>query len=163
MKTMTAKTNLVRAISTLLIALMLAACATDGEQKQLAGKLLGAGLGAYAGSKIGKGRGQLAATAVGALGGAFIGGAIGESLDKVDKLHAKRAQNQALAAPIGQPISWRNPDSGNSGAVVATREGTNRASGAYCREYQTTITVDGQNQTAFGTACRQPDGAWKMF
>ena len=97
------------------------------------------------------------------IGGAFIGGAIGESLDKVDKLHAKRAQSQALAAPIGQPISWRNPDSGNSGAVVATREGTNRASGAYCREYQTTITVDGQNQTAFGTACRQPDGAWKMF
>ncbi len=163
MQTMTAKTNLARATLAALLTLMLAACVTDGNQKQMAGKLLGAGVGAYAGSKVGKGSGQLAAVAVGALGGAFIGGAIGESLDKADKLYAGRAQSQALAAPIGEPISWRNPDSGNSGAVVATREGTNRASGAYCREYQTTITVDQQPRTAFGTACRQPDGAWKMF
>ena len=162
MKTMTAKTNLVRAISTLLIALMLAACATDGEQKQMAGKLLGAGLGAYAGSKIGKGRGQLAATAVGALGGAFIGGAIGESLDKVDKLHAKRAQNQALAAPIGQPISWRNPDSGNRGSITPVREGRDTSTGAYCREYQQTVTVNGRTEQAYGTACRQSDGSWKI-
>lgn len=31
----------------------------------------------------------------------------------------------------------------------------------YCREYQTTVTVNGEQQEAFGTACRQPDGSWQ--
>jgi surface antigen len=36
------------------------------------------------------------------------------------------------------------------------------ASGQYCREYQQTITVGGQMHQAYGTACRQPDGNWKI-
>jgi hypothetical protein len=31
-----------------------------------------------------------------------------------------------------------------------------------CREYQTTIVVDGKAQPAHGTACRQADGAWRI-
>lgn len=30
-----------------------------------------------------------------------------------------------------------------------------------CREYQTTVTIDGKPQKAYGKACRQPDGTWK--
>jgi hypothetical protein len=30
-----------------------------------------------------------------------------------------------------------------------------------CREYQTTITIGGVPQKAYGRACRQPDGTWK--
>ena len=33
---------------------------------------------------------------------------------------------------------------------------------AYCREFQTTIVVDGQPQDAHGTACQQPDGSWQV-
>jgi hypothetical protein len=33
---------------------------------------------------------------------------------------------------------------------------------AYCREFQTTTLVNGQPQPSYGTACRQPDGAWKI-
>ena len=33
---------------------------------------------------------------------------------------------------------------------------------AYCREFQTTIVVDGQPQNAHGTACQQPDGSWQV-
>jgi hypothetical protein len=33
--------------------------------------------------------------------------------------------------------------------------------GQQCREYQRTVTIDGKTETAYGTACRQPDGTWK--
>jgi hypothetical protein len=33
-------------------------------------------------------------------------------------------------------------------------------SGPYCREFQTTVVIDGQPQSAHGTACQQPDGTW---
>ena len=62
-----------RAMIVVLLAVTLGACQTTGGQKQTGGTLLGAGLGALAGSQIGSGRGQLVAVAVGALGGALLG------------------------------------------------------------------------------------------
>jgi len=32
--------------------------------------------------------------------------------------------------------------------------------GPYCREFQTTVVIDGRPQAAHGTACQQPDGSW---
>ncbi len=32
----------------------------------------------------------------------------------------------------------------------------------YCREYQGNATIDGTNQPFYGTACRQPDGTWRI-
>jgi len=34
--------------------------------------------------------------------------------------------------------------------------------GQTCREYQTTVTVNGQLQQTHGTACLQPDGSWRI-
>jgi hypothetical protein len=31
-----------------------------------------------------------------------------------------------------------------------------------CRQYQTTIQVNGQPQQSYGTACQQPDGTWRI-
>jgi hypothetical protein len=31
-----------------------------------------------------------------------------------------------------------------------------------CREFDTSIMIDGQEQQAHGTACLQPDGSWKV-
>ena len=70
--------------------------------------------------------------------------------------------NRAAAAPIGQTIAWNNPDTGNRGTVIAVRDGTNVQSGAYCREYQTTVQVGGKSESAYGTSCRQPDGSWQI-
>ena len=154
-----------RVSRTLLIAALavgLAACQTGGGQKQSAGTLIGAGLGALAGSQIGSGRGQLVAVALGALGGAVLGNSVGQSLDRADQAFARQADNQAQTAPLGEPVTWRNPDSGNYGVVVATREGVNNANGQYCREYQKSVTVAGQTEEAYGIACRQPDGSWKI-
>lgn len=145
-----------------LVTVLLAGCVTEGKEKQLVGSLLGAGLGGFAGSKIGGGKGQLAAVAIGTLLGGVVGGGIGESLDNIDKLYAKRALSQASVAPVGQTIAWNNPDSGNAGTVTTVRDGTNTRTGAYCREYQTTVDIGGRSERAYGTSCRQPDGSWQI-
>ena len=136
----------------------LSACQTTGEN-QAFGSVLGAALGGWAGSQIGSGDGQLAATAAGALLGAYVGGQVGASMDEVDRQRYGRAQQAAYSAPIGERIVWNNPESGNYGAVTPVRDGFS-TSGDYCREFQTEITVGGQSEDAYGTACRQEDGSW---
>ena len=146
-----------------LIAVLLAACADFQDRpKQVGGTLLGAGLGALAGSQIGSGKGQLAAVAIGALAGAWLGGEAGKSLDKADRLYAERTATNALEYNrSGQTSTWRNPDSGHAGTMTPTRT-LRTASGENCREYETTISVDGRTERATGRACRNPDGSWRI-
>ena len=142
---------------------VLGACAERGiGEKQGVGTLVGAGVGALAGSQIGGGTGKLAAVAIGALLGGYAGNEIGTSLDRADKLAANRAAQQARTAPIGQTINWNNPQSGNSGTITPTRQGTNATTGAYCREFHQTVKIGGRMTEAFGTACQQPDGSWRI-
>lgn len=143
------------------VASLLAACSNDMGQKQTGGALLGGVGGAVAGAQFGQGTGRLAATALGTLLGAYVGSEVGKSLDKADQAYANRAEAQAHQAPIGQAIAWNNPDSGHSGSYTPVRDGTDQA-GNYCREYQTTVNIGGQTEQAYGTACRQPDGSWKV-
>ena len=143
-------------------ALILAACSGNAGQKETAGTIIGGIGGAVLGSQIGGGSGQIVATAIGTFAGALIGNEVGKSLDRADQLAMRQAEQQAHSAPIGDRIVWNNPDSGNSGTVTPVREGTDANSGAYCREYQTTVTVGGRDQEAYGTACQQPDGSWKV-
>jgi surface antigen len=155
---------MLRKIAPALIALtVMAGCTTDGiGPKQGFGTLGGAAAGGLLGAQIGGGTGKLAATAAGTLLGAFLGSEIGSSLDRADQAYAGRAVQQAYAAPIGQQIVWNNPESGNSGVIVPIREGRQANTNAYCREYQQTVTVGGRTQQAFGQACQQPDGSWKI-
>lgn len=141
-------------------AFLLAACEGAG-QKETAGTLIGAAAGGLLGAQFGSGAGKIAAATVGTLAGGFIGSSIGKSLDRADQQAMVQAQQQAHAAPVGQQINWNNPDSGNSGTITPLRDGTS-SGGAYCREYQTTVTVGGKTEDAFGTACQQPDGSWKI-
>ena len=142
-------------------ALALGACADQG-QKQTAGTILGGVGGAVLGSQVGGGSGRIIATAIGTLAGAMIGSEIGKSLDKADQAAMANAERQAHTAPVGETIAWNNPDSGNHGTVTPVRDGRNTQTGAYCREYQTTVTVGGRQEEAYGTACQQPDGSWKI-
>jgi len=152
-----------RIVVVMMAVAVLGACAQRGiGQKQGVGTLVGAGVGALAGSQIGGGKGKLAAVAIGALLGGYAGNEIGKSLDRADKLAANQAAQQAQTAPIGQTINWNNPQSGNSGTVTPTRQGTNSTTGAYCREFRQTVTIDGRTTEAYGTACQQPDGSWRI-
>ncbi|WP_341897966.1 RT0821/Lpp0805 family surface protein [Ferrovibrio terrae] len=162
---MTTRFSRVLLVPVLLGSFALAACQNNGQgpemNKENIGTVLGGIGGAVLGAQFGKGTGQLVGVAAGALAGAYLGNQIGSSLDKADKAQMEQASQKATTAPIGQPISWRNPDSGNSGTVTPTREGTG-ANGAYCREFQQSVTVSGKTEQAYGTACRQPDGSWKI-
>lgn len=145
------------------LAFFLSACEGSGKgEKETVGTLLGAGLGALAGAQFGDGRGTLVATAIGALAGAYIGGEAGKSLDKADLAYAQKTTQDTLEYnQTGQASTWRNPDSGNSGGIEPTRTFVAN-DGAHCRDFQTTINIDGDTEIANGTACRQPDGSWRI-
>ncbi len=142
------------------IVLFTAGC-QDAGQKETIGTLSGAALGGLVGSQFGSGSGQLVATGAGVFLGALIGNQIGKGLDDVDRMKMDRANHRAKSAAVGESIAWDNPDTGNSGAVTPVRDGTS-SSGEYCREFQQTITVGGKTEQAYGTACRQPDGSWRI-
>ncbi|HSK38636.1 MAG TPA: RT0821/Lpp0805 family surface protein [Arenibaculum sp.] len=148
-------------MSVVLAAGLLAGCVTDMGGKQGVGTLGGAVAGGLAGSAIGGGTGRLVAVGAGTLLGAFLGGEVGRSLDRADQAYAQQAASRAYYAPIGETVTWANPNSGNGGTITTTREGRT-GSGSYCREYQQTITVGGRTEQAFGTACQQADGSWKI-
>ena len=135
--------------------------AGTGFNKQQIGTGLGAVVGGLAGSQFGGGKGRLLGTGVGVLAGALVGSSIGASLDRADMQYAEQAQNRAYTAPIGQTISWNNPESGHSGTYTPIRDGRTNT-GSYCREYSQTIYVGGQQQTATGQACQNADGTWKI-
>ncbi|MBS7539401.1 glycine zipper domain-containing protein [Ancylobacter lacus] len=120
----------------------------------------GAAIGAITGGVIGQLAGHTAtSTLIGAGVGGLIGGMIGNALDQEDRNRAAQAEQQALesGAP-GAPVSWRG-DSGNYGTIVAGPAYA-RGPSPRCREFTHTIYINGQPQTARGTACRNPDGTW---
>jgi len=146
------------------VALLGAGCDTTQQagQKETLGAITGAVLGGFLGSKVGGGEGQLWATGAGAIIGAIAGSSVGRSLDQTDRLMLERTSQASLEhTETGATSSWNNPDSGNSGTVTPTRT-YKQASGDYCREYEQVIIVGGQEEKAYGTACRQPDGSWRV-
>lgn len=149
-----------RLIPALLIILLLPACQGSGT-KQTVGTVGGAALGGLLGSQFGGGTGNLVATGLGVFLGGLVGSEIGKSLDRADAQYAASAQQQAFAAPVGDTISWRNPESGNAGTYTTLRDGYSNA-GSYCREFQQSIVVGGRTERATGRACQQPDGSWRI-
>jgi len=148
-------------ILALLPMLVLSGCATMGE-KEGVGTVLGAGTGALLGSTIGDGDGQLVAVAVGTLAGAIVGSQVGRSMDITDQLAMERNAQYALESTrTNSETAWRNPDTGNYGAITPV-ETYQTGSGQYCREYIQEVVVAGDRQQAYGTACRQPDGTWQI-
>lgn len=145
-----------------LLVVSVAGCESMGGQKQTGGTLIGGAAGAIAGAQFGSGSGRIAAAAVGTLLGALVGSEVGRSLDKADLAYANQANSRAQTGPVGQPIQWNNPQTGNYGTITPVRDGTDTRTGAYCREFQQTVTIGGKTESAYGTACRQPDGTWKV-
>lgn len=149
-----------RIVAVGLAASLLSACETMGP-KETSGTLIGAGTGAVVGAQVGRGEGRIVGVAVGTLLGALLGGEVGRSMDRADQIAAQQAYEQAQTAPINRTIEWENPDNGHYGTVTPVREGTSSV-GEYCREFQQTVTIGGRQESAYGVACRQPDGTWKI-
>jgi surface antigen len=143
-----------------LIGLLVTACGPQGPgPKATVGGLGGAAAGGLLGAALGGGAKGIAA---GVILGGLLGGAVGDRMDAADRRYASRAAHQAFEkAPTGRPTTWRNPDNGNHGVIKPVRT-YKKTSGQYCREYQQKVVIGGKEQSSYGTACRQPDGNWKI-
>ena len=143
-----------RAIAFALAVLLLASCQTTGGGSASRPPTVEAVLGAAGG-----GPGDNAAR--GEVSG-LVGGAAGNYLDATDRQLAAQAGHRSLEhGRIGDRSKWRNADTGHYGSITATRIYQD-ANGRYCREYQQTITAGGEPHHSFGTACRRPDGRWRV-
>lgn len=160
MTTVTFARSAARSASVLAIAATLVACQNSqfGEKTQI-----GAAAGAAGGGLLAAATGASGAgIAAGVLLGGLLGGVVGNYLDEQDKeMMASTTQRSLESGQTGQTSTWRNPDSGHYGSVTPT-DTYQRSDGTYCRDFQQTVTVDGETETATGTACRQPDGSWRV-
>jgi len=140
------------------LTLVVGGCAENPNNEQ-SGAVIGAILGGIAGSNVGEGKGKTAATIAGTIAGALIGGRIGRYMDETDRLKAQQALERNRTH---EPAHWRNPDTGYEYTVTPEKTYKRADNGEYCREYQTEVKINGRIQKAYGTACRQPDGSWKV-
>lgn len=122
---------------------------------QMGGTLLGGATGGYIGSTIGGGRGRVVSTAVGAVLGAALGNFIGSQLDPSEQKEIHDSTVYALDS--GESQTWR---SSTKSAKCVVRPGNTDQRG--CREYKTTIIIDGKKQEAYGRACKDEFGQWKI-
>ncbi|MGD8429637.1 MAG: RT0821/Lpp0805 family surface protein, partial [Ectothiorhodospiraceae bacterium] len=134
----------------------LTSCADYGQQEQ-SGMVIGGVLGGLLGRQVGEGHGNVAAIIVGTLAGAAIGGSIGRTMDETDRLKTSMALENVRT---GVPSTWRNPDTGNQYTVTPTR--TYDSGSGPCREFTVDAVIGGRTEQVYGTACRQPDGSWKV-
>ena len=97
---------------------------------------------------------------IGVLGGALVGGIIGNFVGKrMDAADRARMANAVVTTPVGEEATWTNSKDVTY-TVRPVRQYHRRD--RYCREYQTTVRIGGRVRHAYGTACRQPDGQWKV-
>ena len=153
------KKSFIKCFAVLFASISIVGC--DGGKQQI-GTGAGAVIGGLIGSRFGKGGGQIASTIIGAGVGGLIGNSIGKHLDDKDKqIMEGRSQYALDRSPSGKAVPWRNPDSGNEGYITPTRTYQDQR-GQYCREYTQTVNIGGKVQNAYGLACRQEDGSWKI-
>ena len=126
--------------------------------RELLGQVLGGAAGAVVGSTVGKGTGKTAAIVGGAIIGVIIGGSIGRRMDEVDQ----NCVGQILEhAEDRKRIEWSDPNTGARYLITPTQTFKN-ADGRYCRKFSTDAFYGDEKRRTYGTACRQPDGAWAV-
>ena len=137
-------------------ALLLAACSSSADVTT--GAIPGANPGTVVGSPVGAGAGE---PPVGAVEGGLMGAEVGRSLDDGDRAVALKAEYEALEyGRPGQPTVWRSRSGDNYGEItVGSGYQVNRLD---CREYTHNVWIGGRPRVVKGTACREPDGVWRI-
>jgi surface antigen len=85
--------------------------------------------------------------------GGVLASSVGLGLENSDRVAAFQAQTAALET--GERKSWK----GQGGVYGYVETGPQQGS---CRAFTQTVYVAGRPYEGQGTACRQPDGAWRM-
>ena len=116
-------------------------------------------LGAIGGSAIGASLGGKDPVTIALYGtiGLVLGYMVGDTIDKIDQLHAALVIDRTFHMNENhQTSSWRNKRGNFSvSATPLSRSGS-------CREFITSVMVNGKNKEMRGTACRNPQGEWIM-
>src|SRR2546426_3209810 len=147
------------ALGTLVILAFTGCAEVSQNPKTTIGALGGAALGGLIAGAAG---GNSAGIAAGVIGGGLLGGLVGNVLDERDRRLAAQATHRTLeTTPSGKSVPWNNPDNGHAGTVTPAHT-YQTPNGAYCREYETTITINDRQERSYGRACRQPDGSWQI-
>jgi len=155
--------HLVRPVIVLALVLSLNACSWNKDRSQTLGAVVGGIVGAVVGSQLGSGTGRAITTVLGTTLGTMWGSDVAEGLSSIDTGYFERTTQDTLEyGKPGEQARWSNPDSGNFGTVTPDQTFTDD-SGQNCRQFETTVTVDNDQRTATATACRQPDGQWKVI
>ncbi len=151
-------------VAVVALSLLLAACSHSSRSPgtyQAVGGVVGAVLGGLLGSQIGGGATQLALTSLGTSLGGVLGAEAGLALYESDLTGEDEARDRATNGPTGEPVLWKDPDSGASGSVTPLGDVTSSA-GERCREFEQKMTVSGRTETTRGVACVGEDGVWKV-
>lgn len=129
---------------------------------------LGAIVGGVIGNQFGKGSGRTAAT----IGGVILGGIAGNAIakdackdDRHDAYYYNDTYSDAFASgDEGEEYEWRNPHTNNYGYVTPGETYDDGYEGyeGPCREFSQRVFIDGRPETAYGVACRQGDGSWRI-
>jgi surface antigen len=85
--------------------------------------------------------------------GGVLAGSVGLGLENSDRVAAYKAQFAALET--GQRSSWR----GDRGVYGYAEAGAAQGS---CRPFSQTVYIAGRPYIGHGSACRAPDGSWRM-
>jgi len=94
--------------------------------------------------------------------GGVAGGALGDYLGKGDsETHVQTNLNAINTLGVGQTATWQDNKSGNSGSTRVDRVYT-AANGRSCKAFTETLRTAQKTVTQQGTACKQPDGSWKV-
>ena len=144
-----------------LAAILVSGCATTGEQNGTWG---GAAVGGALGAIIGDAVDCKGCALIGGVAGALLGGSVGRNIGRrMDAVDARRTAHAIDRVPDGRTSTWQNPNTNYQYTVTPTKTYINQGTGDYCREVTIgQARVGEERQKVYGTACRQPDGSWKM-
>ena len=165
--------NVLFATVALAVTLSLATPAT-AQNDNIFGTLLGAGLGGYFGSKVGKGRGKLAATALGVVLGAGVGSRFRYGNRSQTMFTTRTPRHQPRYRPYPRqhveypphrphrPLYRHAPVQRYEQPVPQYTQNTTQNC-EYVREYQQIVIVGGREVAAWGRACYMPDGTFRTM
>ncbi len=116
----------------------------------------GAAAGGLLGAALFRGNSAWIGVAGGAILGGMLGNRVGQYMDRQDEANMRHA---VTSLPVGEEARWTNA---KNVTYVVRPVRVYRAHKRYCREYTTRVNIGGRWQSAHGTACRMPDGSWKI-
>ncbi len=95
------------------------------------------------------------------LTGTFVGAGLGSVAARAMDASDRRIAATALdILPDGDSSAWRNRETGDSFVFTPTRSFERR--GVRCRDFRLVVAVGGRTDGIGASACRQPDGTWRI-